>query len=270
MPRQSLITAALAVLGEAPITARTLHGGDLSEVTWLTFDSGLRAVAKEGSLVDRETRMLQAIAATGAPAPAVLGQHADVLFIEALEETSPTVRNWEALGASLRCLHANTGAQYGWSEDYAFGPIGISNKPMGTWWRFWAERRLLLPSKNVPLPMMQRLERLCVRLDGLLPTAPPAALLHGDIWVGNALFGPDGTAHLIDPACYYGDPEVDLAMLHLFARPPEAFSHAYGPLAPGWETRRPIYQLWPALVHLRLFGSGYLGMVEQRLSALGA
>ena len=38
---------------------------------------------------------------------------------------------------------------------------------------------------------------------------------------------------------------------------------------PGWRERRAAYQLFPALVHLRLFGAGYAGMVERLLSRLG-
>ncbi|MGI8705884.1 MAG: fructosamine kinase family protein [Sphingomicrobium sp.] len=75
-------------------------------------------------------------------------------------------------------------------------------------------------------------------------------------------------AVLIDPACYYGDPEVDLAMLDLFGSPGEAFREAYGPLESGWRERRPVYQLFPALVHLCLFGSGYAGMVDRLLARL--
>jgi fructosamine-3-kinase len=103
----------------------------------------------------------------------------------------------------------------------------------------------------------------------MIPAAPPAALLHGDLWSGNALFT-DGATYLIDPACYHGDAEVDLAMLELFATPPDAFYAAYGRPHGDWATRRAAYQLWPALVHLRLFGQGYRGMVEDRLARLGA
>ena len=56
----------------------------------------------------------------------------------------------------------------------------------------------------------------------------------------------------------------------LFDAPPDEFWSAYGPLAPGWRERRPIYQLFPALVHLRLFGAGYAAMVERLLAAAGA
>jgi len=71
---------------------------------------------------------------------------------------------------------------------------------------------------------------------------------------------------LIDPACYYGHVEVDIAMLTLFDRPSTEFYDAYGPLEPGPEERLFIYRLWPALVHLRLFGSGYRSLVEQQLT----
>ncbi|WP_254695716.1 fructosamine kinase family protein [Leisingera sp. NJS204] len=62
---------------------------------------------------------------------------------------------------------------------------------------------------------------------------------------------------------------MDLAMLHLFGARPEAFHESYGAPEPGHEVRRAIYQLWPALVHLRLFGASYRSMVETRLDALG-
>jgi fructosamine-3-kinase len=73
---------------------------------------------------------------------------------------------------------------------------------------------------------------------------------------------------LIDPACYHGHAEVDLAMLTLFDAPPGEFWDAYGPLEPGWEDRRDAYQLFPALVHLRLFGSGYAALVDRLLHRL--
>ena len=75
---------------------------------------------------------------------------------------------------------------------------------------------------------------------------------------------------LVDPACYHGDAEVDLAMLDLFCSPPEAFREGYGAPAPGWRERQPIYQLFPALAHVRLWGAGYFPMVDRLLAAAGA
>jgi fructosamine-3-kinase len=74
---------------------------------------------------------------------------------------------------------------------------------------------------------------------------------------------------MIDPACYHGHAEVDLAMLELFGAPPKAFWQGYGPEEPGRAERRAIYQLFPALVHFRLFGAGYQSMVARLLLAAG-
>jgi fructosamine-3-kinase len=71
---------------------------------------------------------------------------------------------------------------------------------------------------------------------------------------------------LIDPACYHGDAEVDLAMPGLFDQPDAAFHEAYGLLERGHDKRTAIYRLWP---HQRLFGAGHRPMVERLLQATG-
>ncbi|UWQ42507.1 fructosamine kinase family protein [Leisingera aquaemixtae] len=258
----------LSLLGAEVAGARPLHGGDLSEVQLLSLNDGRRVVAKTGPLVAAEAAMLRAIRAAGVPAPEVLGVAGHVLLMEALEETAAGPAGWQALGGALRQLHSVTSPQYGWAEDYAFGAVAIPNAPLQDWPAFWAGRRLLAAPDALPRDLRLRIEALCKRLPDLLPAAPPAALLHGDLWTGNVLFSGAG-AYLIDPACYHGHGEVDLAMLHLFGTPPAAFHDSYGALEPGYDERRRIYQLWPALVHLRLFGAGYRGMVEARLEALG-
>jgi len=113
-------------------------------------------------------------------------------------------------------------------------------------------------------------ERLAARLPAMLPATPKKSLLHGDLWSGNILVQGGKLAALVDPACYYGDGEVDLAMLTLFDTPPPEFWETYGELEQGWEERRRIYQLFPALVHLRLFGASYGGMVERLLNDVEA
>ncbi len=76
---------------------------------------------------------------------------------------------------------------------------------------------------------------------------------------------------MIDPAVYGGHREVDLAMLSLFGAPSAAFFVAYDeawPLAQGWRERLPLWQLYPLLAHVNLFGAGYVGGVDTRLQAL--
>ncbi|MFZ5965060.1 fructosamine kinase family protein [Thalassococcus sp. BH17M4-6] len=257
------------VLDKAIIDTRPLHGGDLSEVALATLADGRRVVIKRGPLVDVEGRMLTALAEAGAPVPQVLEVAKVQLCLSYLEESTPTPTLWRQMGRALADLHRARGESYGWDEDYAFGAVRIDNARSDDWPAFWAERRLLSGVESLPGDVAQRIEALARRLPDLLPKRPDPALLHGDLWSGNLLFTADA-AFLIDPACYVGDAEVDLAMLSLFGAPPAAFHDGYGPVPPGAEARRPIYQLWPALVHLRLFGAGYRGMVSRLLDAAGA
>ncbi len=257
-------------LGVAVERIAPLSGGDLSSVHAVTLADGRCLVAKRGGPLENEARMLRALAAAGCPAPEVVLAEPDLLVMTRLPEGRPgTERGYAEAGRAVARLHARRGESYGWEADHAFGAAPCPAAPAGDWPTFWAERRLLAWPEALPAPLARRLERLAADLGGRVPRHPPASLLHGDLWSGNLLF--DGEfSGLIDPACYHGHAEVDLAMLTLFGRPRESFWEAYGPLEPGWEARRPLYRLWPALVHLRLFGSGYRGMVEGCLDRLGA
>ena len=109
-------------------------------------------------------------------------------------------------------------------------------------------------------PVRERVERLAARLPDLLPAAPPPAFLHGDLWSGNILVAGGRLAALIDPACYGGAQRGrpgDAGAVRQARRRPSGTPTA--PLDPGWEERRPVYQLFPALVHLRLFGADLCG-----------
>ncbi len=262
------LNAALEEIGTRAVRVTPLHGGDLSQVVRVECSDGRALVAKAGSLVAREARMLAALGRAGAPVPEVLAVSGQVMLLEALEEVPASPQAWADLGRALARLHACRGPGYGWDEGYAFGRVAIDNGPAADWPDFWARRRLLAAPEALPADLRARLEALTARLSDILPARPAPALLHGDLWQGNVLFAPGRTV-LIDPACYYGHGEVDLAMLTLFGSPPKAFWQAYGPLAPDWQERRAAYQLWPALVHLRLFGSGYRPMVEGLLARLG-
>jgi fructosamine-3-kinase len=258
-----------AALGRGVVRIAPLHGGDLSEVARADLEGGDPVVAKTGPMVEREARMLRAMCMAGAPVPEVLHAGPNLILLEYLDETPPGPESWRALGAALALLHGSEGESYGWAENYAFGPVEIRNGFKDTWPAFWAENRLRPFLGAVPEETAARLDELCEGLPELLPERPRPALLHGDIWTGNALFSGDD-AYFIDPACYYGDGEVDLAMLHLFGQPPAEFAEGYGAMRDGHEDRRPIYQLFPALVHLRLFGAGYHGLVSRLLDHAGA
>ncbi len=245
-----------------------LAGGNLSELLLVPRDEGAPLVAKSGPSLATEAAMLRALAAAGVPAPSVEGEHEGVLLLAHVENDglfSPHA--WRDIGAELRKLHARTAEAYGWPVDYALGTVGLDNRESSDWPHFWGEQRLIAAASLLDRPWRERVERLAARLPELLPAAPRASFLHGDLWSGNILVQGGRLAALIDPACYHGHAEVDLAMLRLFDTPPDDFYEAYGALDEEAEDRLPIYQLFPALVHLRLFGATYAPMVDRLLAA---
>lgn len=267
--KKPLIRDALELLDDSAIGWEPLHGGDLSEVIRLRLGSGKDVVIKSGPHPDREGRMLHELAHAGAQVPLPIASNASVLVLEDLGAAAgPSNQSWRALGTNLRVLHASAGDHYGWSEDYAFGTVRIHNGWSDDWSAFWFEKRLAADIDQLPADVARRLERLQARIDEIMPDRPLTSLLHGDLWSGNVHFASNGATYLIDPASYFGHAEVDLAMLTLFGSPPRAFWEAYGTLDEGWELRRNAYQLWPALVHLRLFGAGYRSLVERHFAAL--
>ena len=256
--------------GVAEERLRRLAGGDLSEVLLVERPDGRTVVAKGGPATGAEAAMLRAIADAGVPTPSVEGEFDGVLLIAHVENDGAfSARAWASVGAAAARLHAHTGEHYGWPVDYALATVSLDNRQGDDWPAFWGRQRLVATASLMDRPWRERVERLAARLPDLLPAAPVPSLLHGDLWTGNILVDDGALAALIDPACYFGDAEVDLAMLTLFADPPPEFQEAYGAPAPGWEARRPLYQLFPALVHLRLFGATYAPMVDRLLASAG-
>lgn len=257
--------------GASPGDIERLAGGDLSEVLLVRRRHADPVVAKGGPASAVEAAMLRALRGAGVPAPTVVGEYEGALLIEHIDNDGVfTAGAWTEIGAALRRLHDNVGDHYGWPTDHAFGSVTIFNQPAQDWPSFWGERRLIATASTLDRPWRERVDRLASRLADLLPAAPPPALLHGDFWTGNILVKEGRLAAFIDPACYHGDCEVDAAMLGLFGAIPEPFRHGYGSVDAGWKERLPIYQLFPALVHLRLFGGSYASMVDRLLYAIGA
>lgn len=259
-----------SLTGLAEERLERLAGGDLSEALLVRRPDGRCSVAKRALTSGAEAAMLRTISAAGVPAPLVEGEHDGMLLIEHIPNDrvfSPAA--WTQIGAALRRLHAQEGEQYGWAADYQIGTVALDNRERRDWPGFWTEQRLVATAAVLDRPWRERVGRLAERAGGLASAGPRPSLLHGDLWSGNILVSEGRLAAFIDPACYRGDAEVDLAMLTLFDSPGETFWEAYGSLEPGWEERRPLYQLFPALLHMRLFGDTYAGMVDRLLGRLG-
>jgi fructosamine-3-kinase len=265
----ALAEAGVRLLGAELRRAVAVHGGALSQIVRIELADGRAALVKTGQSTLTEAAMLDAIAESGAPAPTVLAADEHVLVMEVLPSGGSLHAAWGSLGRVLARLHTETGTRYGWANDYAFGSVAIANAWHDSWPAFWAERRLLIHAAEIGSRTARRLEALALDLDNRIPSAPEPVLLHGDLWGGNVVVAGRDISGLVDPACYYGHCEVDIAMLTLFDSPSSAFFDAYGPFETGFDERLRIYQLWPALVHLRLFGGGYQSMVDGLLSASG-
>jgi fructosamine-3-kinase len=259
------------ITGVAEEGLARLGGESVSEVLLVRHANGGVSVAKKSPFAAAEAAMLRAIAGHGVPAPSVESEHETVLMLAFVENDAVfSPRAWVDVARELRKLHGAVGTAYGWPVDYTIGTVAFHNRESGDWPRFWGEQRLVATAAVLDRPWRERVERLAARLPDLLPASPPAALLHGDLWSGNILVNGGRVVGLIDPACYHGDAEVDLAMLALFSAPPNEFWERYGALDPGWRERQPIYQLFPALVHVRLWGASYYKMVDRLLAAVGA
>lgn len=179
------------------------------------------------------------------------------------------------LGVALSEIHRVAGRGWGWHRDGFIGPLPQSNRVRGGWADFWWKERLspqLTRAQRAGHCRESGWDELATSLPDLLAPAETEgpSLLHGDLWGGNVVTTREGAA-LVDPACYWGHREVDLAMSELFGGFGPNFYAAYAsawPLMPGYSVRRGVYQLYYLLVHVNLFGAGYMGRTTATLRSV--
>jgi len=199
------------------------------------------------------------------------------IALEHLELGPADSKGLRALGSNLARLHRATSNRYGWDRDNTIGATPQLNAWADDWIAFWRERRLgfqleLAASRGHGGSLIENGRRLMENLPAFFAGYRPApSLLHGDLWSGNAAMAADGEPVVYDPAVYYGDRETDLAMTELFGGFSHQFYDAYRaeyPLDPGYETRKPLYNLYHVLNHLNLFGGGYGAQAERMIAQL--
>ena len=195
------------------------------------------------------------------------------LLMDYLEAGKRSSNYFKQLGVDLAMLHRNQNDSFGWNEDNYIGSLPQQNNFMLNGIDFLIELRykslveMALKNKIISHKEAKLFDDLYRRLSNLVPDEP-ASLLHGDLWNGNVITGPDGKAWLIDPAVYYGHRETDIAMTKLFGGFDDDFYDSYNetfPLQPDWENRIQLFQLYPLLVHLILFGRSYWSAIEATL-----
>lgn len=192
------------------------------------------------------------------------------ILLEYLQSSPRKSQYWQIFGHQLANLHRVTSPHFGFTHDNYIGSTPQPNGWTEDGCQFFAEKRLLfqvnLAAQNgfADRQLVRQVEKLCTQLSQWIPDQP-ASLLHGDLWSGNVITGPQGEAAIIDPATHYGWAEAELAMTTLFGGFPDTFYQAYQeirPLEAGYQQRFPIYNLYHLLNHVNLFGYGYLDQVR--------
>ncbi|MEZ4791106.1 MAG: fructosamine kinase family protein [Flavobacteriales bacterium] len=192
------------------------------------------------------------------------------LLLEWIASGPKTPAFWSDFGRSLAALHRHTAPAFGLERDNYIGTLVQRNTEHPGWTEFFVQCRLepmvakARDRKRLGGGDVLRFERLYAQLDALFPTEAPA-LLHGDLWNGNFMCGADAKPVLIDPAVYHGHREMDIAMSTLFGGFDPGFIAAYDdawPLEQGWRERVDLCNLYPLLVHVNLFGGGYVQQVQ--------
>ncbi len=252
---------------------------------FLKWAAGAAGAGFEGEAAGLRALAAAAPAEIAVPLPldaaASAAEEPGFLLTEWIEPAQAGPHHWEKFGRALAALHraaSGGGGGYGFNTDTYCGPTRQPNAWTDDWPAFFRDRRLghlaslLRESGRWTRDMERMFDRLLTRLDDELPARPPPALLHGDLWSGNAFAAAGGVTALVDPATYVGDRETDLAMTELFGGFDPSFLEAYDeawPLEPGYERRRAIYQLYHLMNHLLLFGDSYAGAVSRTLSDIG-
>ena len=226
-------------------------------------------------MFEKETKGLNLLRTTKTiRIPEVIGYDESEIFqfilLELIESKPRATDFWKILGQNLASLHKHSSAAFGLDHSNYIGSLLQPNKPSDSWNDFFINQRLefqinlALDSKKPVHALKKKLDKFYLKLPSLIPEEKPA-LLHGDLWGGNLVSDEKGYPCLIDPAVYYGHRESELAYTQLFDHFDRVFYESYHdvfPLSPGFDERADIYNLYPLLVHLNLFGGSYLRQAE--------
>lgn len=262
------------------VRERELAGGCIADVRRLTLADGRDIVAKVGHGLALEGFMLSYLARhSRLPVPEVLFSAEDLLLMEYLPTSGQlSEKSQENAAEHLAALHGVTGPAFGFDRTTVIGGLKQPNEPGTSWLEFFRDQRLMymtetaVHTKKLPPEVALRIAKLGERLEKWIDGHAKPTLIHGDMWTGNVLVNGDRIAGFVDPAIYYADPEIELAFSTLFGTFGEPFFKRYAehhPPRAGFAERKDLYNLYPLLVHVRLFGAAYVSDVEMILKRFG-
>lgn len=255
-----------------------VFGGDINQTYRLQTNIGpFFLKLNDGELNDmfeKEFNGLQLLHETKTikiPKPILHGKIGNKIFLvtEFIEKGSASKIFWQTFAQQLAGLHKHSNELFGLDENNYIGSLHQSNTYCKTWSGFYASQRifpliqLAFSQNKCSKNDLAKAEKLCSRFGEIFP-GEPSALIHGDLWGGNFMAGNKDEPVIFDPAVYYGNREMDIAMSLLFGGFSSSFYNYYHevfPLQPGWKERINLCQLYPLLVHLILFDGHYYNSV---------
>jgi fructosamine-3-kinase len=186
-------------------------------------------------------------------------------------------KNWLEMGRKLAMMHdypMSNSPKFGWQINNTIGATPQLNTWETDWTIFFKNHRIgyqlqLAQRKGGNFPKADRLLDAIPEILG--EHQPQPSLVHGDLWSGNASFTTTNIPVIFDPATYWGDLEVDIAMTELFGGFPAAFYQGYASvysLDPGYERRKHLYNLYHILNHYNLFGGSYQSQANSAIELL--
>jgi protein-ribulosamine 3-kinase len=196
-----------------------------------------------------------------------------ICILEGVPAVQRAPQHWRQIGRTLARIHKVKGERFGLETHGYFGPLFQDNTPTDDWPTFYVERRLepglrlAIDSGNLPPAVIGQVEKLMARLPEFCGPEVVPTLLHGDAQQNNFISTEKG-AVAIDPAVYYGDPEMDLASLDLWQAVPDHVYHGYQDelsIDPGFWERRDLWRVWGYLAAVAVEGPVHLGRLTGAL-----
>ena len=186
------------------------------------------------------------------------------------------------LAEVLGMLHSHKADNFGWEEDNFIGALpqyNTTGKEELSWPDFYWKYRIS-PQLEMAIEKGYFEEgirdndiKFIDQISSLYSEVSTPTLTHGDLWSGNYLIEMNGKARLIDPAICYSHPDMDIAMSKLFGGFSNVFYERYRSVnteeLPSLNGNEDIFQLYYLLVHLNLFGTGYLTQCKNILHKYG-
>ena len=202
-------------------------------------------------------------------------QKSEILILEWLDMQN---RDHKKLGKGLAIMHLNSQNRklnkFGYPTE---GFIGTSPQIKGwqeNWADFFIEYRLnpQLSYLNKNILSSVIIENLKAKVKQTLSKYDPiSSLVHGDLWSGNTGIAKGDKGVIFDPASWWADSEVDIAMSKLFGGFGNDFYEEYYKVnnrSKKCDKRNEIYNLYHILNHVNMFGGGYKSQLSKQIKLI--